>query len=473
MTTAQPPKRLPDRPSAEHLRKQAKRLATAESIKLAEAQHRLAIDYGHRRWDELMQAVEQAMPRFLLSDASDATLRPLSKAARDGDAAEVRRLLAATTPVRTADEINGPLWHVAFSDAPTAIRLSIAGLLLDAGASPRHHHQNQTTALHAAAWRGPLTMVELLIRRGALSWMRDLDGREPLDYARDGVAADKDAIVDLLDRPVIRDPNFRQAVRLIHAGDAEGLGRFLDVHPNLLRDPAIEPDCYPSSYFKDPRLFWFVANNPTLMKRIPATIVEVAKAMISRGVNKADLDYTLELVMTSSPAREQGHQLPLMGALLDAGAQASPRAIEMTLAHWELEPVRTLLDRGLPMTAPIAASFGDARLGSLLASASPEDRQAALGLAVINRQLDATRLCLDAGADPSAFLPVHAHSTPLHQAALHDDVPMLTLLLDRGARADIKDTLWDSTPLGWAVHQHKRRAEAYLRERLRAPEASA
>jgi hypothetical protein len=30
-------------------------------------------------------------------------------------------------------------------------------------------------------------------------------------------------------------------------------------------------------------------------------------------------------------------------------------------------------------------------------------------------------------------------------------------------RCDARDTLWDGTPLGWAVHGKKAKAEAYLR----------
>ena len=37
--------------------------------------------------------------------------------------------------------------------------------------------------------------------------------------------------------------------------------------------------------------------------------------------------------------------------------------------------------------------------------------------------------------------------------------------IDVGARADIADRLWGSTPLGWAMHQGKSRAQAVL-ERL-------
>jgi ATP-dependent Lon protease len=58
MTTPQGPrKRLPENPSEENLRKQAKRLAAQEDLQLAAAQSRLAIEYGFKNWAELMRAV--------------------------------------------------------------------------------------------------------------------------------------------------------------------------------------------------------------------------------------------------------------------------------------------------------------------------------------------------------------------------------------------------------------------------------
>jgi hypothetical protein len=49
---------LPERPSAEYLRKQAKDLARGEAIQLAAAQHRLAREYGYRNWSELIRHVK-------------------------------------------------------------------------------------------------------------------------------------------------------------------------------------------------------------------------------------------------------------------------------------------------------------------------------------------------------------------------------------------------------------------------------
>jgi ankyrin repeat protein len=86
------------------------------------------------------------------------------------------------------------------------------------------------------------------------------------------------------------------------------------------------------------------------------------------------------------------------------------------------------------------------------ATASADDIQMALGLAVINRKVACARVALDAGAHINAILPVHAHSTALHWAAVNDDVAMIDLLLARRARTAARDTLRDATPPGWAIH---------------------
>ena len=452
---------LPARPSKEHLRKQAKRLARDKSLGLAEAQRKVAADYGASTWADLMRRVDAAR------GGEAAPLPPLAAAARAGDLAAVRRLIAEGQPIDDGGAKAGtPLWQACASDAPAEARMAIADALLSAGANPRHDNGGET-ALHAAANRGPLALVELLIRKGALEWQPDAKGRPPLAAARRGKAADKAAIIELLARPVIRDRSFRAAVTALQQGDVAALARLLDDEPRLLSERILEPECYReasrSQYFRDPKLFWFIANNPTLMKRMPDNIVEVAETMIDRGVDKADLDYALELVMTSLPAREQGLQIPLLERLMKAGATPTAKAIDVTLAHWELAPIQALLQAGHPMTAPIAAALGRTdRLEALLREASAEEIQNVFGMAVINRQVEAARLALDAGADVNGFLPVHAHSTALHQAAIDENLELMELLVARGARTDVADKLWSSTPLGWATHQGKARARAYL-----------
>lgn len=88
----------------------------------------------------------------------------------------------------------------------------------------------------------------------------------------------------LLDRSAIADPSFRAAVAAIHAGDAGALAELLDAEPSLLRERILGPEVYRRTsrrwYFADPKLFWYVANNPTFIERMPHTMPAVAQSMI-------------------------------------------------------------------------------------------------------------------------------------------------------------------------------------------------
>jgi peptide-methionine (S)-S-oxide reductase len=414
---------LPARPSREHLRKQAKRLARERSVDLAAAQRSLANEYGFSSWAELMQHVAE------IRGEHAAPPSPLFTAVHAGDVGAVRRLIAE-------------------------------------GANPRLD-DGRETPLHAAARRGPLALVEALIEGGALEWQADRKGRLPIDVARHGRAADRSAIVALLDRYAISDPSFRAAVDAIHAGDVAALAALLDAEPQVLRERATSPDVYRRTprhqYFLDPKLLWFVANNPTLVERMPANIADIARTIVERGADQADLDYTLELVMSSGAASEQGLQRPLMRVLLDAGARAGREAIEVAAGYRVLDALRVLLDGGQPMTSPIAAALGEEQpLRELLRDATREEVQTAFGLAVMNGHLQAAQLALDAGADVDAFMPVHSHMTALHQGAQDDNVALIELLLAHGARTDQRDRIWDGTPLNWATYFGRVRARAAL-----------
>ena len=70
---------LPARPSAEYLRKRAKRLARERALRLSEAQQVLANEYGFRNWSALMRQVET------VRDASPTGVSPLVAAVRARD----------------------------------------------------------------------------------------------------------------------------------------------------------------------------------------------------------------------------------------------------------------------------------------------------------------------------------------------------------------------------------------------------
>lgn len=448
--------RLPRNPSAENLRKRAKGLARKEGLRLAAAQHRLAGKHGFANWAELMRSV------------GTRRRSPLSDAAGRGDVAAVRALLERGAAVDGAPhEIDTPLYLACDGAAPAEDRLAVAELLIAAGAHLQRGCTGGANALHAAARRGPAALVERLLQAGALFWQGDDEGRRPYDYAEAGDPVDKERILYVIaDGPRIEDAGFRAAVAAIQSGDAAALARLLDARPELLTMRAVEPDIGPRGYFSDPRLFWFVANNPTLVPEPPPDIVEIAELMIARGIAQEDLDYTLALVMTNGQM-PRAVQRDLVRALAGAGAVADRNAVIATLGHRQAAPVAWLVAHGRPLTAIEAAGLGRAAaLGPLLERATREERTEALAMAVINAEREAARLCLAAGADPNAFMPCQSHSTPLHQAALDGDVEMMTLLVAHGARLDIEDKLWRGTPLGWAMHNKRKEAEAWLRMRM-------
>lgn len=261
----------------------------------------------------------------------------------------------------------------------------------------------------------------------------------------------------------IEDGAFRRAVDLLDAGDATGLRTHLDEYPNLVHQHVLFEG---GNYFRNPTLLEFVAENPVRHRTLPDNIVQVATAILDAGAKQdpAAINETLGLVCSGSVPRECRVQVPLIDLLCDYGADPN-RAMSPALAHAEFEAVNALIRRGARVDLTVAAAMGrtdDAR--RLLGGAGREDRHRALALASQFGHAEIVRLLLDAGEDPNRYNPVgfHSHSTPLHQAAVAGHGEVVQLLVERGARLDAKDTLWQGTPAGWARHGGRTEIEEYL-----------
>lgn len=263
----------------------------------------------------------------------------------------------------------------------------------------------------------------------------------------------------------IEDATFRRAVALLDAGDATGLRAHLNQHPDLAHQHVTFEG---GNYFRNPTLLEFVAENPVRHGTMPKNIVQMAKVILEAGVEHSALNATLMLVTTGSVPRECGMQGPLIALLCDHGADPNS-AVHATAVHGELEALRALLGRGAQIDLPVAAALGRTEdVNRLLPGSTHEDRHLALALASQFGHVEIVRTLLDAGEDPNRYNPVggHSHTTPLHQAAGAGNQELVRLLVERGARLDMKDILWKATPADWAKHAGKTEIEAYLRSQM-------
>jgi ankyrin repeat protein len=263
----------------------------------------------------------------------------------------------------------------------------------------------------------------------------------------------------------IENATFRRAVELLDTGDAAGLRAHLKQHPSLAQQHVVFEG---GNYFREPTLLEFVAENPIRHGTLPANIVELARIILDAGPSQSAKDETLMLVSTGRVPRECRAQVPLINVLCDYGADLDSAAQAAAL-HGEFEAVNDLIARGARIDLPVAAALGrveDAR--RLQAGASSGERHLALSSAANFGYVEIVRLLLDAGEDPNRYNPVggHSHTTPLHQAALGGHEEVVRLLVERGARLDMKDILWRATPADWAQHEGRTEIEAYLRGKM-------
>lgn len=259
----------------------------------------------------------------------------------------------------------------------------------------------------------------------------------------------------------IADPMFREAVRLIDAGDIEGLRGLLLQRPSLVRQRVY---FNASDYFGRPGLLQFVAQNPIRQETMPNAIV-IAKTIIDAGAVKADLDETLNLVATGRVSRENRLQVALIDLLCEHGAEMA--RLTSVLAHGEFEAAEALLRHGGELALSVASAFDwRAEFERLLPSASDEERHLALAFSAQFGRVVILRKLLEAGEDPNRYNPLgaHSHSTPLHQAVIHGHAEAVRALLRAGARTDVPDTLFRGKPIDWAEHAQLPEMVSLLRE---------
>ena len=230
-------------------------------------------------------------------------------------------------------------------------------------------------------------------------------------------------------------------------------------------------------------LLHYVAANgvENYRQRTPANAVDVARTLLRAGAGPdalADLYggqcTTMSLLVSSDHPARAGVQSALVDTLVDFGASVEPLGdgswtspLLTALTFGFRDAAEALVRRGARVdTLPAAAGLNRPdEVTRLLPMADADGRHRAMALAAQLGHVDIVRRLLDEGEDPNRYNPkaAHAHTTPLHQAVWQGHTDVVRLLVERGARLDIRDTIHQGTPLGWAVYGKREEIAAYLR----------
>lgn len=256
--------------------------------------------------------------------------------------------------------------------------------------------------------------------------------------------------------------SFEAAVEAIVDGEADVLSNLIANNPELTSDRSVRRH-------SATLLHYLGANGVEAHRqRTPQNAIEIMRILLRSGSDpnaKAQFygaDHTtLTLLVTSAHPADAGLQAELARTLIESGGMPNDEKL-----GWQPEALcalsfgyvdtATMLAEYSPQTdsLPLAAGLGNvADVNRIFALATRNERHAALALAAQLGRAAVVRFLLDAGEDPNRMNPTgfHAHSTPLHQAALAGHVEVVEMLHEYGARLDIRDTVFERTPLEWAT----------------------
>ena len=485
-----PPRRLPDRPSLEQLRKQAKEhldtLRTADpSATLSAAQHALAREYGFANWPQLVHHVESLQPHRQM-------LQP----------AELRSDEQLTWSSGSGTDV----WSL--FQACTAGDLRTVQALIAKNPALARAHYDYRKPLYFAVRENRVDVVRFLLEHDFNPldlWFDD----DPIEIARDrGYAAMERMLVDTLESRFNASPAGEPVAAALREHDLRRMRELLDADPGLLSKgdrrsnqpihwatmtrqlEAIDELLRRGANINARRMDggrpihltngdYFYRGWRDVSRLWPVTPAKVMAHLKTRGAlidlptacHTGDIDRARELLrqdptLANTLGEHEGCYLgagaPLYNAaaagrmdivqlLLDHGAdpnlredQYAPkgRALYSAVYHGHYEIAKLLLERGAFPNPPVESS-GDALWVSR--QWRPDKRM--------------EQLLLSYGAKPEPERPTDDWSTshnwlritPLHQAAREGDLEKARKLLAAGADLTARDDHIRSTPLAWAA----------------------
>ena len=499
-----PLRRLPDRPSLEQLRKQAKEhlvtlRAVDPSARLSTAQHALAREYGFDSWPQLVHHVESLQPhrdilqpvelrsaeKLTWSQGRGTELWSLFQACAAGDLPAVQALIAKDpTLARAHYDYRKPLYFAVREN-----RIDVARFLLEHDSYPLDLWVDDNP-IEIAHDRGYVAM-ERMLRDTLEAKFNASEKGEPVALALRNhdlktVRALLDARPDLIGKGDWRSSQPIHWATMTRQPDAidELLRRGADINARRM-DGARPIHLTNGDYF-----YRGWRDVPRLWPVTPAKVMAHLKARgavidLPTACHTGDIARVRELLardpsLANKVGELEGYYLgagsPLSNAvaagrmdivqlLLDHGAdpnlpeeQYAPkgRALYAAVYHGHYEIAKLLLERGAHPNPPVESS------GSALWIARewrPDKRM--------------EQLLLSYGATPEPEMPRDEWSprhnwlriSPLHQAARDGDLRKARELLDGGADLTARDDHIRSTPLAWAAKFGQLEMVQFLLER--------
>jgi len=433
------PAPLPDNPSLEWLRKQAKRRLVElrlkqPSAKLADAQLDLARRHGFPSWRALKTHIDLLSVDGKLFDA-----------ARRGDVALLTGLLDEH-PARLQARDQPYEWSLLHHAAQHG-HLPAVNLLLERGLSPNTLESGDNTyPMHWAAAAGHLEVVRRLADAGG-----DVIGQgDDHELEVIGWATCWDGCNDAAHRAIADFLVARGARHHIFSAVAMNLDE--EVRRIVAHDPgALSRRMSRNEDHQLPLHFAVRMNRP-----------EMVALLLELGADPLGVDQSgnTAAVYATSP----GIDRPVMEAIRDM-----TRAELLSAERGKRAPDAREAD----LIALLA--LGDWETAAELTRESPRLIRSGGVLHLMAKRGDpaAVKWLLDHGADPNArWAHWDAEVTPLHLAAWGGNSDVVRLLLDAFADPTIRDSKHDGDALGWAEHFERPEIVAML-ESHRSPAARA
>jgi ankyrin repeat protein len=412
---------LPDNPDLDWLRKQAKRqLAELRKVnsraRLADAHFDLARSYGFSSWRALKAHIESLTIEGQLFDA-----------ARTGNVAKLTALLESHPGSLLARDkpYEHTLLHVAARDG----RLVVVDLLLARGLDVNTRERGDNTyAMHWAAAGGHLDVVRRLADAGG-----DVVGRgddhelEVIGWASCWEGCDDAAhraVVDFLISRGARHHifsaiamNLPDEVRRIVAADPSALNRRMSRNEN---------------------------NQTPLHAAVRMNRSEMIALLLELGADPLAVD-------------AEGHTAASYAGTRDVDRPVMEAVRSMTLAELASADRGHRPSRAAPMDLAASLALGDWPTADRLLHDNPGllDNGGGGMLHLMAKRNDgpAVLWLLGHGVDPNTrWTEWGSETTALHMAAGSGAVDAARLLLDAGADTRIRDTRFESEPIGWAEH---------------------